>query len=132
MRRTLLALPLLLAACGGWPAGSYVQSVSDADATVLAPAVADCVAAILPSRQDIRLEPAGAGDPIAPLLPPLLDRTGFTETPTGNSVSYVAGPMDEGVLLRVSVGDREGAGRYFARATNGVLTPGGPTAVTIP
>src|SRR5271166_2138530 len=74
MRRTLLALPLLLAACGGWPAGSYVQSVSDADATVLAPAVADCVAAILPSRQDLRLEPAGAGDPIAPLLPPLLDR----------------------------------------------------------
>src|SRR5208282_5237661 len=127
MRRTLRALPLLLAACGGWPAGSYVQSVGDADATVLAPAVADCIADILPSRQDIRLEPAGAGDPIAPLLPPLLDRAGFTETADGTPVSYVAGPMDTGILLRVSADNREGANRYFVRTTNGVLTPAGPT-----
>jgi len=131
MRRTLLALPLLLAGCAGsWPSGSYVQAISPDDAKVLAPAVADCVAAILPSKQDIHTESAGSDDPIAALLPPFLDRAGFTETSTGTAVSYVAGPMDSGVLLRVSVENRAGSARYFTRATNGILTPGGPTTVT--
>jgi len=131
MRRILMVLPLLLAACSGgsWPSGSYVQSISPDDAKVLAPAVADAVAAILPSKQDIHVQPAGPDDPVAALLPPFLDRADFTETKNGIPVSYVAGPMDEGVLLRVSVDNRDSASRYFVRTSTRILTPGGPLTV---
>jgi hypothetical protein len=133
MRRAVMALPLLLAACGGsWPSGTYVRSISDADATVLAPAVARCLSDILPSRQDVTLAPAASGDTIAPLLGPLLDAAGFTVASGGTPVSYVAAPLDDGVLLRVSVNNRSGASRFFARSANGVLASAGPTTVSMP
>jgi hypothetical protein len=51
---------------------------------------------------------------------------------TGTPISYVAAPLDGGMLLRVSVDGGEGASRFFARASNGVLTPAGPTTVATP
>jgi hypothetical protein len=129
MSRAILALPLLLAACGGsWPSGTYVRSVSEADAPVLAEAVADCLSDTIPSRQDVKLE--SSGDPIAPLLDPYLARVGFTVASTGLPVSYVVTPLDDGVLLRISVDNREGATRFFKRSANGVLAAAGPTTVS--
>jgi hypothetical protein len=135
MSRAILALPLLLAplllaACGGsWPSGTYVRSVSEADAPVLAEAVADCLSDTIPSRQDVK-PAASSGDPIAPLLDPYLARVGFTVASTGLPVSYVVTPLDDGVLLRISVDNREGATRFFKRSANGVLAAAGPTTVS--
>jgi hypothetical protein len=130
MRRTLLALPLLLAGCAGaWPSGSYVQGINPEDARILAAAVADAVAAILPSKQDVHVQPAGHDDPIAVLLPPFLDRADFTETRDGIPVSYVAVPMDDGIMLRVSIDTHNSASRYFVRTSTRILTPGGPLTV---
>jgi hypothetical protein len=133
MRRAIMVLPLLLAGCGGgWPSGSYVRSISDADATVLAPAVTRCLSDTLPSRRDVTLAPTASGDTIAPLLSPLLAAAGFTVAPGGTPVSYVAAPLDDGVLLRVSVNNREGASRFFVRSADGVLASAGPMTVATP
>ena len=131
-RAVAVLLPCLLAGCAAWPAGSYVQSVSPADAAILAPAIADYLSGALPSGSAIALAPAQSDDPISSLLVVNLDRDGLSQTPSGVPVRYVAFPLDGGVLLRISIADREGASRYFARAATGTISPAGPLTVAQP
>jgi hypothetical protein len=131
MMRPLLVLPLLLAGCvSAWPPGSYVE-VSPADANVLAPAIADYLTSTLPGHQDINLITTGPTDPIAPLVVASLDANGFTNTPTGRKISYVAAPTDGGVLLRINIDDQEGASRFYSYVS-GVLLTNGPLMVATP
>jgi hypothetical protein len=131
MRRPWTALlPCVLGACSAWPAGSYV-SISSADAAVLAPEIADYLAGALPSGSTVAVVPAG-NDPISGRLAAALDRDGIKQAPAGTPVRYVADTLDTGVILRVSIADREGASRYFARAGNGTLAPAGPLTVAQP
>lgn len=132
MRRLFLLLPCALAACSAWPPGSYVQSVTPADAAVLAPAIADYLSGALPAGSAVALASAPADDPILPVLAPDLDRAGIGQAPGGSVVQYVASPLDGGVMLRVSISNRQGASRYFARAANGVISPAGPLTVAQP
>jgi type IV secretion system protein TrbH len=126
------ALPLLLAACGSWPAGSYVQSVTPTDAAVLAPQIALYLAGALPAGSAIAVAPAQAGDPISAVLSPNLDRDGFNQTVTGTPVRYVAAPLDGGIMLRVSIADRQGASQFFSRTASGAISPAGPLTVAQP
>jgi hypothetical protein len=132
MRIGVALLPCLLGACSAWPSGSYVQSVSDADAAVLAPAIADYLSVALPSGSTVAVVPAPQDDPIAADLTADLDRTGIKQAPTSTPVRYVADVLDGGIVLRVSIADREGATRYFARAEDGSITPAGPLTVVQP
>ena len=131
-RAVAVLLPCLLAACGTWPTGSYVQSISPADAAILAPAIADYLSGALPSGSAIALAPAQSDDPISVPLVADLDRDGLVQTPSGVAVRYVASPLDGGILLWISIADREGASRYFARAATGAISPAGPLTVAQP
>lgn len=131
-RASPMAFPLLLIGCTGWPAGSYVRSISQADATVLAPAITDYLTTSLPARQDISLIQDGPNDPISPLLDIALEHAGFTQEARGQKVRYLAAPLDNGVLLRILVDDRTGGNRYFARLSDGSLHPAGPLTVATP
>jgi hypothetical protein len=123
---------LLLGACSSnWPSGSY-EAVSNADAAVLAPAIADYLAGAMPAGSTANVAPAQAGDPISPILAVDLDREGIKQDPSGTPVRYVADLLDTGVILRISIADREGASRYFARAENGKIAPAGPLTVMQP
>jgi hypothetical protein len=132
MRRAVVMLPFLLGACSAWPSGSYVGSVNDADAAVLAPAIADYLSSTLPAGSTVAIAPAQAGDLISPILTSDLDRDAIKQAPTGTLVRYVADALDSGVILRVSISDREGASQYFARALDGTITPAGPITVMRP
>lgn len=129
MMRPVFLLPLLLAGCASsWPSGSYVNSISPADATVIASSISN-YAAVNMARQDIHLVPApGRNDPIATALAADLANEGIEQNAAGKPLVYVAAPMQGGVLLRISVGD-SGASRFFARAANGQIYPAGPMTV---
>jgi type IV secretion system protein TrbH len=127
---TVLAC-LLLGACSAWPSGSYVGPISDADAAVLAPEIADYLATALPAKAIVTIPPAPVDDPIAPILAADLDRSGIKQGAGGTLVQYVADPLDSGVILRISIDDREGASRYFVR-TNGMIAAAGPLTVVTP
>ena len=83
MRIGVAILPWLLGACSAWPSGSYVQSVSDADAAVLAPVIADYLSSALPSGAMVTIAPAQTGDPISPVLAADLDRDGIKQSLAG-------------------------------------------------
>lgn len=131
MKRGVLLLPCLLGACSAWPSGSYVGSVSDADAAVLAPAIADYLSGALPSGSSVAIVPAKAGDPIWPILSADLDHDGIRQG-AGTQIRYLADALDSGLILRVSISDREGASQYFARALDGTIAPDGPLTVMQP
>jgi len=124
MRALLLAAPLLLAGCvASWPTGSYEADISDPDAAVLAPAIAHYVAATVPAQPK---------DTLAQPLTAALNRAAIRQAPDGRKLQYVADAWPGGgVLLRVSIDDREGASQYFTRVNNG-LTPSGPMMVAVP
>jgi hypothetical protein len=129
----ILVLPLVLAGCvGAWPSGSYVQAINQADATALAPIITNYVGATLPAGSNVLLVTAPVGDPIASVLVPELDKAGFAQRVGGHSLSYIAGPLDSGVMLRVSVDNVQGASRYFIRDASGALVAGGPLTVATP
>jgi type IV secretion system protein TrbH len=131
IRAAILALPVLLGACApSWPSGSYVAVTQD-DAAVLAPAIANYVAGAVSAGDPVVIVQARSDDLIAPLLASALDREGVPRSADGHLVQYVAGPMDSGVLLRVSIDGREGGSRYFSR-TNGTISPAGPMMVALP
>jgi hypothetical protein len=129
-RRWIALLPCMLDACSGWPSGSYV-SISSADAAVLAPAIADYLAGALPSGSTVAVVPA-QNDPISDRLAAALDRDGIKQAAAGAPVRYVADVLNTGVILRISIADREGASRYFSRAENGTIAPAGPLTVAQP
>ena len=132
MRIIIAALPLFLAACTGWPSGSYVQSISDKDAAVLAPVIASYLTDTLPPGSAVAVAPAQPGDAIAVLLTTDLQKAGFSEAATGQPVQYIAAPMENGVLLRVSIAEREGASQYFTRVPGGLIAADGPLTVMTP
>jgi hypothetical protein len=129
-RPWIVLLPGVLGACSAWPPGSYV-SIRSADAAVLAPAIADYLAGALPSGSTVAVVPA-QNDPILDRLAAALDRDGIKQAAAGTPVRYVADVLDTGVILRISIDDREGASRYFARAENGTIAPAGPLTVAQP
>jgi hypothetical protein len=133
MRIGIIVLPAVLAGCVGvWPSGSYVQAISQSDAAVLAPVIANYVGTALPAGSTVSLVAASVSDPIASVLVPELDKAGFVQRIGGHSLSYVADPLDSGVMLRVSIDNVQGAGRYFNRDANGALVAGGPLTVATP
>jgi hypothetical protein len=132
MRRFAILLPSMLAACGAWPNGSYVSAVSRSDANVLAPEIADYVAEALPAGSMVAVVPAQGSDWINPGVIADLNRDGLSQSPAGTPIRYVAMPLDTGILLRISIADREGASRYFARAADGTLGAAGPLTVMTP
>jgi hypothetical protein len=132
MRPWIVVLPCLLGACSsGWPSGSY-ESVSNADAAVLAPEIADYLAGAIRSGSTVTVAPAQAGDPISPILSADLDQDGIKQGSGGTPVRYVADLLDAGVILRISIADQQGASRYFARGANGTIEPSGPLMVMQP
>jgi hypothetical protein len=134
MRAWIVLLPSLLGACNtAWPPGSYA-TVSYTDAKTLAPAIADYLSAALPPRSIIALAPAqGDADQIAPALILDLDRVGIKQAPGGTPIRYVADEMDGGIILRISIADRQGASRYFTRSEgDGSLVAAGPLTVAQP
>lgn len=133
MRALLLAAPLLLAGCvASWPTGSYEADISDPDAAVLAPAIAHYVAATVHRREAVHVVPAQPKDTLAQPLTAALNRAAIRQAPDGRKLQYVADAWPGGgVLLRVSIDDREGASQYFTRVNNG-LTPSGPMMVAVP
>jgi hypothetical protein len=98
---------------------------------VLAPAIADYLAGALPSGSTVAVVPA-QNDPISDRLAAALDRDGIKQAAAGAPVRYVADVLDTGVILRISIADREGASRYFSRAENGTIAPAGPLTVAQP
>lgn len=126
MRPVILIAPLLLAACAGsWPAGSYVQMGADTDAMVLAPAVSDCLAEVVPPKSTVSV--TTKSDDLSSVLPDQLVRNGLTIRPDGVPVSYVVAPADPGEFIRVSA-PHGICSQYFARVS-GTLRSAGPLMV---
>jgi hypothetical protein len=127
--KAIRVLPViaLLGACSAWPQGSYV-SVSDGDAHVLAPDIANYVSRTLPSGSYVSLEGAGKNDPIAQRLTLDLRSDGVEEAPGGHKVQYIAAPMQDGVFLRVTIDGTQGGSRFYTRE-GGNLDPAGPMMV---
>jgi hypothetical protein len=131
-RAAAVLLPCLVGACSAWPSGSYVQSVSDADAAVLAPAIAGYLSSALPAGSTVAVVPAEGDDPIVAILAADLDRDGIKQAQSGTQIRYLADALDSGVMLRVSISDREGASQYFAREPGGAIIADGPITVMQP
>lgn len=133
MRTILLLSALALSACGGtsWPSGSY-SAVDHGDAVVLGDAVADYVGNAVPSGTVVSIERASDKDPVAAEAVERMKRDGLVVGEKGRVIRYVAAPLDGGVLLRVSIGDKEGMTRVFQRAVGGTLSAGGPMMVALP
>jgi len=129
--RWIVTLPILLGACASWPTGSYDANISQQEASVLAPAIANYVAGAVPAGTPVSVEPARSGSSIGPQLAATLDKDGIPQDPTGRRVQYIAQPLDSGVMLRVSIDNREGGSQYFARS-GGSLQPNGPMMVALP
>jgi hypothetical protein len=127
--KAVRTIPLLalLAACSSWPQGSYV-SVTDSDARVLAPDIANFVSRTLPSGSYVNLEGAGKSDPIAAELAVDLRTSGVNEAPAGHRLQYVAAPMQDGVFLRISIDGTHGGSRFYSRE-GGRLHAAGPMMV---
>jgi len=127
----VLVAPLLLAACAGsWPAQSYVSMPADSDAVVLAPALSDCIAEIVPPRSAIAL-PAQTQDEGAAMNAVLTDdlrRNSLTERPDGIVLTYVVAPIGRDAFIRVTASQRSCA-QYFYRASDNALHVGGPQMV---
>ena len=128
--RSVLILTVLapLCACASWPTGSYVSMGADADAGVLAPAIADYVSGVVPAGSVATLAQPQGGDALSPLLMADLTRDGVHVGAGGVPVAYVVAPLDQGVLLRITAGTAI-ASRYYVRNTAGGLQPGGPMMV---
>jgi hypothetical protein len=130
VRRAAIALALLLGACSTWPSGSYVTGdISDSDAQILAAAITDYLAGAVQPGYPVSV--AVNEDAILPLLMADLDRAGIPRSATGQVVRYVVGPLDDGIFLRVSIDDRGGGSRFFAKS-GGSLVTAGPMMVALP
>jgi hypothetical protein len=130
MKQIASMLLLLLTRCASsWPSGSYVAEISDADARVLAASVTEYLAGALRPGVPVAIPPDG--DVLSPVLTADLRRAGIRQDPNGRRVHYVAAPLDDGVMLRISIDNREGASRFFVRS-NGSLVVGGPMTVALP
>ena len=132
MRAVALLAPCLLAACSAWPSGSYVRSVSPADAAVLAPAITSYLTSALPAQSTVAVAPAQASNSIGSILTTELAQDGFMQSPSGLPIDYVAAPLDGGLLLRISISGSQGASQYFARSADGTISPAGPLTVAQP
>ena len=132
MRAVALLAPCVLAACSAWPSGSYVRSVSPADAAVLAPAITGYLTSALPAQSAVAVATAQAADSIGSILTAELAQDGFTQSPSGLPIDYVAAPLDGGLLLRISISGSHGASQYFARDAEGTIRPAGPLTVAQP
>jgi hypothetical protein len=129
MRAPIVLLAGFLAACGGTE--SYVRSVSPADAETIAPAIADYLSKTLPTGSSVAVS-AAKNDPVFPVLVADIDREQLIQSPGGTPVQYIVTPFDNGVLVRISVAEKNRGTRYFLRAPSGALTPFGPLTVMQP
>lgn len=126
MKSFVLLAPLLLAACAGsWPAQSYVSMPADRDALVLAPAVSDCIAEIVPPTSAVAL-PARTSA-IGEVLTGDLRRNGLSTRSDGIPVRYVVAPIGADAFIRVTA-EHRGCSQFFFRASD-VLHAGGPQMV---
>jgi hypothetical protein len=126
LRIFALLAPLLLGACAGsWPAQPYVSIPADADAVILAPAVSDCIAEIVPPLAAITL--LGQPNAVGEVLTTDLWRNGLTQRPDGIVVGYVVATIDTGAFIRVTAA-KSSCSQYFFRAP-GALHVGGPQMV---
>jgi hypothetical protein len=126
LKALVLIAPLLLGACtGSWPAQSYVNITADPDAAVLAPAISDCIAEIVPPMSVITL-PA-LTNAVGEVLAGDLQRNGLTQRPDGVAVAYLAAPVDAGAFIRVTAA-KSSCSQYFFRASD-ALHVGGPQTV---
>lgn len=123
----------MVGACAAsWPTASYVSNVTEgSDVDVLASSIADYVAGALPPGSSVAVEPAQPGNTIAPQLDAALARDGLQQDPRGHRVQYIAEPLDEGIMLRVSIDNDQGATCYFTHAGS-FLQAGGPMMVASP
>lgn len=133
--RGLILLPLLLAACGtshSWQSGSYAdKNISPQQGETLGRTVADYVTATLPQGSAVHVVKAGSHDQIASVAAPLLTQAGFTDATSAHQVTYVAQPLEGGMMLRTSIDNAQGASAFYSIGGGGVLTQAGPlTAVT--
>jgi hypothetical protein len=124
MRPVILLAPLLLAACGGhWPVAPYLR-LGDADPVIVAPAVSDCIAEIVPPKAAVVLP---AEDALTSVLTDDLKRNGIAVRADGQPVTYIIAPADTGEFIRVTA-PHGICSQYLARVS-GTLRPAGPLMV---
>jgi hypothetical protein len=104
---------------------------SQSDAAVLAPAIAGYVSKAVPVGTMVTLMQPTGDAVLSPLLSVDMDRVGLKMGVAGTPVAYLVTPLDQGVLLRITV-DQAVASRYLVRNTEGRLQPGGPMMVAQP
>jgi hypothetical protein len=132
MRRFgVMAVLAPLCACAAWPNGSYVRMTNQGDGAVLAPAIAGYVSKAVPAGTVVTLMQPTGDAVLSPVLSVDLVRAGVKMGVAGIPVAYLVTPLDQGVLLRITVG-RAVASRYLVRNTGGQLQPGGPMMVAQP
>ena len=131
MRHIIIAAPLVLGACSGaWPSGSYAP-ISETEAQSIAPIITTYLASALPRHSEVNFMSA-RHDPLEPMLNDELQSVGLSRSASGHRVSYVVAPMDNGVLMRVSIDYAQGMSRYFVHNERGELYPEGPAMVAMP
>jgi hypothetical protein len=131
--RGLVLMPLLLAACGNtqpWPPGSYAEKVSAQTGVTLGREVAGYVATTLPPGSAVHVARAGTDDQVASVASPILSQSGYTNDTQAHEVTYVAQPVDGGMMLRVSIDNAQGASKFFSVDQTGGLASAGPLTVT--
>lgn len=145
-RICLLALALLattlVAGCAIGPGTSYVGALRQpTDAEALATAMAELVSMRLPGAAGVLvLDPPPsdqASNALTPAFGLALRRRGFSmgvaADPSGGDthrIRYLVTPLDNGVLVRLTIDGTTEGSRFFARNTGGGLQPGGPFTVT--
>ena len=123
MRPGVLLAPLLLSACASWPPSSYALLSDPADVGVLAPAISDCVAEIVPDRAAVTV---AAGNPVLTSVLAAQMR-GNLPLRQGQPVRYVVAPFETGEFIRVSAPGGI-CSQYFSRVS-GTLKSSGPQMV---
>jgi hypothetical protein len=124
--KTLVLAPLLLTACvGSWPAQSYVSMPAESDTLVLAPAISDCIAEIVPPTSSVAL--LAQSSVLDEVLIGDMQLAGLTARPDGIAVTYVVAPIGQDAFIRVTA-DQRTCSQFFFRSAAG-LHVGGPQMV---